>query len=604
MRIKVRQIVDKYQGDVSRLMDMLIDIQDEEGYISEDVVNTLGKALKVSSVDIEETVSFYHFFRRKPGGKYNVYLNTSVVSNFRGGKKVAESFEKETGIKFGEVTPDGLIGLYYTSCIGMSDQEPAALINNQVFTRLTSFRVRELVADMRERKPVEEMIKAGYGDGQNGHPLVKSIVLNHIRRTGPVLTDDNSSEQLKLKLKQLSPEDVISEIKTSNLRGRGGAGFPTGLKWEFCRMSSEKIKYVVCNADEGEPGTFKDRVILTEKPKLVFEGMMVAGYAIGASKGILYLRYEYRYLQKYLEAVLREMREQNILGTHILGINGFNFDIRIQFGAGAYVCGEESALLESAEGNRGEPRDRPPFPVEKGYRQMPTVVNNVETLCSVVKILDKGAEWWKFFGTRDSSGFKVLSISGDCQFQGVYEIEMGMPVDEMLEMVGADINNIQAVQIGGPSGSLIAPKDFDHRICFSDFSTGGSIIIVGNQRDLIRDVVLNFTGFFMEESCGSCSTCRNIPRIMKNKVEKIISGRGVSSDIDDLLNWGSVLKASRCGLGQTAGNPIITSIQNFKHLYRSYINKNVDFDEGFNLEEAILDSCKVVGRKAELNDHH
>jgi [NiFe] hydrogenase diaphorase moiety large subunit len=392
----------------------------------------------------------------------------------------------------------------------------------------------------------------------------------------------------------MTPERVIDEIKRSNLRGRGGAGFPTGLKWEFCSKSPSGEKFVFCNADEGEPGTFKDRVILTELPKLLFEGMAIAGYAIGSANGILYIRYEYKYLQNHLEKALDDLRAENIIGENAGGKKGFNFDIRIQYGAGAYVCGEESALLESVEGKRGEPRDRPPFPVDKGYLEKPTVINNVETLCSVVKIIKKGSEWYSSFGTRESTGTKLLSISGDCRFPGVYEIEWGFSIYDILQMVGA--TDTQAVQVGGPSGALVGPNEFKRRLGYEDLATGGSLIIFNKTRKLLEDVVLNFIEFFIEESCGSCSTCRNMPYILKNKLEKILRGYGVMQDIDDLQEWSKILKFSRCGLGQTAANPITTSLKNFRYLYEEKVEKDKDFFTGFSLASAVKESCEAVGR--------
>ncbi|MFP4471139.1 MAG: NADH-ubiquinone oxidoreductase-F iron-sulfur binding region domain-containing protein, partial [Bacteroidales bacterium] len=269
--------------------------------------------------------------------------------------------------------------------------------------------------------------------------------------------------------------------------------------------------------------------------------------------------------------------------------------------AGAYVCGEESALIESAEGKRGEPRDRPPFPVEKGYLDHPTVVNNVETLCSAVKVLLNGGEWYSNFGTKDSTGTKLLSISGDCKYPGVYEVEWGFSVNDMLEMVGTVPEEVQAVQVGGPSGSIIGPEEFNRTLCFADLATGGSLIIIGNQRDILNDIVLNFTEFFIEESCGSCSTCRNIPYLMKLKLEKILDARGVEKDITDLEEWGKILKVSRCGLGQTAGNPILTSIKNFRHLYDEKIQHGKEFDSGFDMSEAVRESCEAAGRVPNLN---
>jgi len=508
---------------------------------------------------------------------------------------VAQTFEKEAGIPFNSVTRDGLIGLFDTSCIGMSDQEPAAIINGKIFSNLTPFRVKELIRDIKAGKQLDELVTEGFGDGQNSSEDIRAVVRNNIRKIGPVLDPNyKPGEAIWDKLPGMSPEDVIEEIKSSNIRGRGGAGFPTGMKWDLCRKAAGKEKYIFCNADEGEPGTFKDRVILTERPKLLLEGMVIAAYAVGASKGILYIRHEYKYLKTYIEKLMEGARERNLLGKDIAGIKGFNFDIRIQFGAGAYVCGEESALIESAEGKRGEPRDRPPFPVEKGYLDQPTVVNNVETFCSAVKVILNGGEWYRSFGTEDSTGTKVLSISGDCRYSGVYEIEWGFSVNDICEMSGAE--NVQAVQVGGPSGSLVGPGEFDRTLCFTDLSTGGSLMIFNNTRDLLQDVVLNFTSFFIDESCGSCSTCRIMPVLLRKKLEKILNARGVKKDVIDMEEWAKALKASRCGLGQTAGNPIVTSIKNFKHLYNQKIRMGTEYDTGFDLTGAVQDAADATGR--------
>ncbi len=595
MKNYTQKVLEKYHQDKTRLMDILIAIQAEYGYISPESVSMIAHELNMSEVDVEQTISFYHFFSMKPTGKYSIYLNNSAVAYMMGRTEVANAFEKETGIKFGQVTPDGLIGLFETSCIGMNDQEPAAIINNKIFTKLTSFRVKEIIRDIKEGKKVEEMYSASFGDGANRDDAVKSVVSNNIRKIGPILDPNYKVGEAIKKIITLKPEDVIAEIKHSNIRGRGGAGFPTGLKWEFCRNAPGERRYILCNADEGEPGTFKDRVILTELPRLLFEGMVVAGYAVGATEGILYIRYEYKYLEEYLEKILEAARQKKYLGNNIMGKEGFNFDIRIQFGAGAYVCGEESALIESAEGKRGEPRDRPPFPVEKGYLEMPTVVNNVETLCSVVKVILNGAEWYRKFGTSESTGTKLLSISGDCRYPGVYEVEWGFSVNDILEMVG-NIGVVQAVQVGGPSGSLIGQNEFNRILGYEDLATGGSLIIFGEHRDLLNDVVLNFMNFFIEESCGSCSTCRILPNVLKKKLEKILNARGVAQDITDMVEWGKILKASRCGLGQTAANPILTSIKNFRHLYESKIQTRKEYDTGFDLLKAVKESCEVTGR--------
>lgn len=594
MNKTIGAIIKKYSSDKTRLMDILIDTQDAFGFIHNSAADQISNALDISSVDLEQTISFYHFFSTKSRGEYTIYLNDSAVANMCGRKEVARTFEKETNCKFGEVTDDGLIGLFSTSCIGMNDQEPAAIINGTVFTRLTPFRVKEIVQDIRNGVKVEDMFQASYGDGNNSLKLINAVVNNHIMKKGPILSSDYTPGEALKKIIKLNPEEVIEEVKLSNIRGRGGAGFPTGLKWDFCRKAHGERRYVFCNADEGEPGTFKDRVIMTERPRLLFEGMALAAFAIGASEGILYLRYEYKYLHDFLENILEEMRQNQLLGKNICNKKGFDFDIRIQFGAGAYVCGEESALIESAEGKRGEPRDRPPFPVEKGYLGQPTIVNNVETLCSVVKVILKGGEWYKSFGTLESTGTKLLSVSGDCRYPGVYEVEWGFDINDILEMVGAE--QVQAVQVGGPSGTCIGPNDFERTLGYEDLATGGSMIIINNRRDILKDIVLNFTDFFIEESCGSCTPCRTLPVLMKDKLLKIIDGKGVMQDIMDIERWSVVMRANRCGLGHTSLNPILSTLKNFRHLYLDKIQKEIEFDTGFRLDEATKIGRLVTNR--------
>ena len=584
MRTTVKSIIERYNNDKTRLMDILIDTQDEFGFIPGEAVEVIAEGCGLSKVDVEQTRSFYHFFTCKPAGEYAVYLSNSAVAEMKGRAEVAEAFEAEAGCAFGNVTADGKIGLHDTACIGMSDQEPAAIINKKVFTNLTPAKVKEIVAAMKAGKAVEDIPNDG--------------VSSNLRKKGAVIFSDYEVGASLKKIAGMQPQDVINEVKASYVRGRGGAGFPTGMKWDFCRQSAG-TRYVLCNADEGEPGTFKERVILTEVPKLLFEGMAVAGYAIDAKVGILYLRYEYKYLQEKLEKVLEEMRKDGLLGTNIAGKAGFDFDIRIQFGAGAYVCGEESALIESAEGKRGEPRNRPPFPVQKGYMDSPTTVNNVETLCSVVKIINNGAEWFTMMGSKESAGTKLLSISGDCEKPGVYEVEWGMRVRDMLDMVGA--KDVQAVQVGGPSGICIGPKDFKRMISFEDLPTGGSIMIFDNSRNLLKDVVMNFLNFFIEESCGSCVPCRAITVLIRERLQKILDGYGIMSDIDDLKDWGEKMKnANRCGLGQTAAAPVISTIQNFRDKYEALVNKEEEYVTEFNMEDAVKASCTYVDRVPNL----
>jgi len=596
----VSQVVEKYNKDKARLIDIVTDVQNELGYVSDEAVVQLAKALDVSKVDVDGVVTFYHFFSKTPVGKYSVYLNNSAVANMKGRASVAKAFEDAAGCSFGRTTEDGLIGLFDTSCIGMNDQEPAAIINGVIFTDLTPDKAKELVAEMKAGKEVSKLVK-NYGDGNNQSDLIKSMVNNNIQKKGSVLFAPFESGSAIKKAVEKTPEDVIEEVKLSNLRGRGGAGFPAGMKWDFTRQAEAARRYVVCNADEGEPGTFKDRVIMTEMPEMLFEGMAIAGYAIGAEEGILYLRAEYLYLKKYLEKVLEDLTSKNILGKNAGGKNGFNFDIRIQLGAGAYICGEESALIESAEGKRGEPRNRPPFPAQKGYLGFPTSVNNVETFCCASRIMVEGGEWFKKMGTAQSSGTKLLSVSGDCKKPGVYEVEFGTTIQTLLEMV--DGRTAQAVQVGGPSGTCVGKKDYGKRICYDDLGTGGSVIVVGPDRDLF-EVVHNFMEFFVEESCGWCVPCRAGNQLLLDKLEKVMAGKATDQDLKELEEWSKIIKAtSRCGLGQTSPNPIATTLKNFPEMYEAKVQKGVDYVSEFDLNAAVKESCKAAGRIPNIKEH-
>lgn len=597
MKEKIISIIKSFDNDAGRLMDILSEVQAEFGCVSCEAVSVIAEQLRISEVDVKQTRSFYHFFTSEPTGKYAIYLNNAVVACMMGMEEIVDEFEKQLGIKMGQRTADNMASLHYTACIGMSDQEPAAIINDVVFTSLTRDKVKAIVSDMKAGKPVKDMVKET-GDGNNSNPLIHAMVKNNIKKAGPVIFDEYELGSGLTKALSLNSSSVISEVQESGLRGRGGAGFPTGMKWMFCARENGD-KYVLCNADEGEPGTFKDRVLLTEKAAMIFEGMAIGGFAIGAKEGILYLRREYKYLQAYLEDTLNKMREKNLLGKNILG-KGFDFDIRIQIGAGAYVCGEESALIESAEGKRGEPRNRPPFPAQKGYKNKPSIVNNVETFCAVSKILAKGGAWHKGLGTEESAGVKVLSISGDCKNQGLYEIEWGMTIQEMLDMVGA--TDVQAVQVAGPSGVCLNPEQFNRKIALEDLATGGSMIVIGKNRDILKDVVLNFMEFFADESCGSCVTCRSFNMILRNAIKKVVDGNAIKKDIDDMAAWSEIIrKTTRCGLGQTSSNPIATTIKNFKHLYDARV-KDVEYASLFDMDSAIVESCEAVGRKPVVHE--
>ncbi len=590
----ITDICSKYKNDQGRLLDILLDVEYIYSCIDKKSINLISNILNISEVDVEQTLTFYHFLHTEFSGEYTIHLNNSVTSQMNGFSEVMQAFEKHTGASRGQVSADGKFGLYETACIGMSDQEPAAIINGKIFPALNEQKVQSIIDFLKYGGSIEELASNDSGDGRNSDASLKSQVNNNIRRRSILLEEKNAVGEAISRLKELGPEGVISLIDESGIRGRGGAGFPTSRKWMFCRNAPGEQKYVFCNADEGEPGTFKDRVLLTEFPELVFEGMVVAGYAIGATMGILYIRHEYMYMKKHLEETLSNLRNKNYLGKSIAGIENFDFDIRIQFGAGAYVCGEESALIESAEGKRGEPRDRPPFPVQNGYKNMPTSVNNVETLCAAVKAIKYGPAHYREYGTDYSLGTKLISISGDCKRPGVYEVDWGVTVRDLLKLSGA--TDPMAVQVGGPSGICIDEDQYDRRICYDDLATGGSFIIIGKGRNLLGDIVINFMQFFADESCGACVPCRTLPTFLREKLEKILSGHGVKQDLIEIQEWAHILSLNRCGLGQFAGNPILTSLMSFPALYSQLIQTGREFDSGFDITEATREAARAAGR--------
>ena len=566
MNNEVQTIVNHYGSDKTRLMDMLWDVQNQQGYISDEAIAQLADGLNMSSDDVRETLTFYHFFLDKPFGKHQVYLCNTVIAKMNGYHDVRKALEQEIGCAFNSIDDSGTFGLGDANCIGLSDQEPAMMVDHVVFTRLTPAKVKDIIGQLKQGKSADEIANPDkiLNTKQN---YVEAIVDANLQTESSVLFKPNRDYKVILQacLDKNIPEDVIEMITDSNLRGRGGAGFPTGLKWKMGREAEGSEKYVICNADEGEPGTFKDRVLLSHSPKDVLLGMIAAGYAIDSRNGIIYLRAEYWYLKGYLQQQIQDFRDDGLLGKQILG-KDFEFDIRIQMGAGAYVCGDETALIESCEGKRGTPRVKPPYPIQQGYLGMPTSVNNVETLACASRIIEEGSTWYNAMGTDESTGTRLLSVSGDCEKPGIYEIEWGTTLNEVMTMIGAV--DPKYVQISGPAGdSLSVEQDGDREFCYSDLSCNGSLMVFDHTRDILA-VVRDYSEFFVEESCGICVPCRAGGVDLMHKMERIIAGRGTQQDLEEITTWSNLLKGtSRCGLGTAAPNPILATLDKFPEVY-------------------------------------
>lgn len=566
-----------------QLLNALWAMHDVKGHLDDDDVLQLARLFDVSAVEIEGVASFYHFFRRKPSGRHVVYLNDGIIAEIQGLAEVREAFERETGARLGGVSPDGMFGVFDTSCIGLSDQEPAALIDFHPVTSLTPRKVKTIVSKLRSGVPAEAVADEPEDNVRHTPAGDRAFVLRPYEPGAAVA-----------QLLERTPESVIEEIRAAGLLGMGGAFFPTGIKWASCRGYASSRKFVVCNADEGEPGTFKDRVLLRRVPGLVVEGMILGAYAVGASEGILYLRAEYRWLKERIEAVLEEFRERNWLGDAIPAKVPFSFDVRIQLGAGAYVCGEETALLNSLEGRRGEPRARRYFPVERGYLRKPTIVNNVETFCHAARIVELGADAMRRLGTPDSPGTKLISVSGDCARPGIYEIEWGLKVEELLALCEA--RDPFYIQVSGPSGVALSMRDRGLRLGKEGLLCGGSFMIFDRSRDLLR-ILANFSSFFDRESCGICTPCRAGNFILTRKLEKIRRGLGTLRDLVEIQQWGHTIKQnSRCGLGQTSPNSILDAIQKFPDYFEARVDRSGSrLNRGFDLDASVAAYDEATG---------
>lgn len=503
-----------------------------------------------------------------------------------GGKGVLEAFAKALSNFQGETVIKEHCSSHQVGCLGLCARDVLVEVHRggvkTVYQYIKPEMVQRLVDDhLIGGSPVTEWLVDE--DFERFYRKQKKIVLSDCGRIDPEDTDAYHAVggygTARDILTEWLPDEVIEEIKASGLRGRGGAGFPTGLKWELGRKARGDIKYIVCNADEGDPGAFMDRAVIEGNPHAVIEGMIIAAYAIGAHHGYVYIRAEYPLAVERLKLAIDKARRRLFLGRNICG-TGFDFDIQIKLGAGAFVCGEETALIASIEGQRGMPRPKPPFPVNKGLWQRPTVINNVETLANIPYIMRRGCQWYASHGTERSKGTKVFALTGKIRNQGLIEVPMGITLREIIEEIGGGIEGgkkLKAVQTGGPSGGCIPASMLDINVDYESLARVGSIVgsggmIVLDEDNCMVNMAKYFIQFTQEESCGKCIPCRIGTKRLLEIMERITKGQGKESDLELLETLSNSIKAtSLCGLGQTAPNPVLSTLKYFREEFEAHI---------------------------------
>ena len=536
-----------------------------------------------------------------------------------GSKKIQEAFEQN-------IAAAGLeeeVKLVQTGCFGLCALGPVVIVypDGTFYSRVTTDDVKEIVEEhLLKGRPVERLIYSDTGAEEiveaasvslNDTAFYKSQNRVVLRNCG-VIDPENIDEYIAMDgyaalgkvLTEMKPEDVIQTVLDSGLRGRGGGGFPTGLKWKFCAPNKAAQKYVVCNADEGDPGAFMDRSVLEGDPHCIIEAMAIAGYAVGATKGYVYVRAEYPIAVARLQKAIDQANEYGLLGKDIFG-SGFDFDLQIRLGAGAFVCGEETALMTSIEGNRGEPRPRPPFPAVKGLYNSPTVENNVETFANIPQIIINGADWFKTMGTEKAPGTKVFALGGKIEHTGLVEISMGTTLRHIIEDIGGGIPNgkkFKAAQTGGPSGGCIPESLIDTEVDFDNLTAIGCMmgsggLIVMDEDNCMVDMAKFFLEFTVDESCGKCTPCRVGTKRLLEMLDKITEGKATLEDLDKLEELCYYIKQnSLCGLGQTAPNPVLATLKFFRDEYVAHVvDKKCPAGVCKDLLTFVIDKDKCIG---------
>ncbi len=584
---RLETIIASHQDTPGALLPVLQEAQNLQGYLPVPMQNHIAARLKVPGSDIFGTMSFYSMFTWKPKGKYVVRMCQSPPCHINGSDNMLQALQEELGVTAGQTTADGFFTLELSACLGVCEVAPAMQINEVVHGNLTRDKIKQILADYRAGKaadyrklPYSTNDYRSYKPGPGEPVLMDNVGLIDPMEIQPYL-NRGGYEALKKAVTTMTPEGVVEEVKTSGIRGRGGAGFPAGLKWSFTRPLTVTPKYIVCNADEGEPGTIKDRYLMEGDPHKVLEGMAIAGYAVGASRGYIYCRGEYYLSQYRLQRAIEQATAKGFLGGKLFGTD-FSFHIEVRSGFGCYICGEETALIESVEGNRGYPRLKPPFPGVAGLWGKPTVVNNVETLASVPAIIKRGGAWYKGLGTPDTSGTKIYQIIGHVQTPQIVEAPVGMTLRELIDTYGGGLRpgrSFKMCQTGGASAGLVTAEHLDVPMDYGSLSKAGGALgsgtmLVMDDSTCVVDFLRSVAVFFEHESCGQCTPCREGTPGLLQTLTRISGGQGKDGDLPFLERLAaSLLDASFCPLGQSAGVPLMSALKNFRPEIEAHIRE-------------------------------
>lgn len=537
------------------------------GWISEATAAEVGRALGVPLADVHGVIDFYEMLSRQPMGRTVARICGAPACALAGSDAVAEALCRHLKVAPGEVSSDGEFTVEPAPCLGLCDRAPAVLVGDDARGRIDPAQVAAICARGGER-PISSVggdIRMLTGNCGRGQPTSFADY-----RSG------GGYGGLKKAL-AMTPQEVIAEVKGAGLVGRGGAAFPTGIKWEGAASAPGETKYIVCNADESEPGTFKDRILMEEDPHRTIEGMIIAAHAVGARRGYIYIRGEYPYAFKVMSEAVKEARDAGVLGANIFG-SGLRFDIEMRLGAGAYICGEETALLESIEGKRGFPRIKPPFPTTHGLFGKPTVINNVETFCNVPLIVERGAAEYRKLGTERSPGPKLFCVSGRVQRPGLYEVAFGITLRHLLfDLAGGLMpgRKLQAVLMGGAAGSFATERALDVVLSFETLSAAslplgsGAVMVFDDGADM-RDVLKRLARFFADESCGKCYPCQLGTQRQHEILDRDAAGNPLAGDGERLSDIGAtMIDASLCGLGQTAPMAVLSAMKLWPEMFKA-----------------------------------